>query len=399
MKSLFRISNGVLSCIAILFYVSGLSGFSQETEGLFVSIQTNLGTFECRLFHEKTPMTVANFVGLAAGTQSWMNFKNGEAEARPYYDGIIFHRVISGFVIQGGSPKGDGTDGPGYSFPDEFDPTLRHSRAGLLSMANSGLNSNGSQFFVTLAPTPHLDDLHSIFGEVSLGMDIIEQIGQVPTDAASKPVTPVVIEHIEIIRRGPAAEAFDPSQHNLPSIEDAKPVPSILESGIILNFEQSADTAYYVFQTPNFGNWQNGRIALFPETPEPASFVPVPETLNQPAYFYRITKVAYGLSVHTPQSLAGRKITMTLGSGQILECSFVDESTGTFILDQDTPGNITNYTWRQEAHRGVSVISYDTLATMQLDFAFSEVDQGNFSGTVFSQSNFKIMGPFTSEDL
>ncbi|HIL68631.1 MAG TPA: peptidylprolyl isomerase, partial [Verrucomicrobia bacterium] len=129
MKSLFRISNGVLSCIAILFYVSGLSGFSQETEGLFVSIQTNLGTFECRLFHEKTPMTVANFVGLAAGTQSWMNFKNGEAEARPYYDGIIFHRVISGFVIQGGSPKGDGTDGPGYSFPDEFDPTLRHSRA------------------------------------------------------------------------------------------------------------------------------------------------------------------------------------------------------------------------------------------------------------------------------
>jgi peptidyl-prolyl cis-trans isomerase A (cyclophilin A) len=161
---------------------------------------TSEGSFTARLFDEEVPNTVANFVGLAEGTKEWTHPGTREKMRTPYYDGIIFHRVIEGFMIQGGDPLGFGTGGPGFTFGDEFHPSRRHDKAGILSMANAGPGTNGSQFFITLGPTPHLDNRHSVFGEVVSGLDIIKKIGSVPTGRQDRPVTPVVMNKVTIER-------------------------------------------------------------------------------------------------------------------------------------------------------------------------------------------------------
>ena len=168
--------------------------------GTYAQFDTSEGTFMIRLFDKQAPNTVANFVGLAEGTREWKDPQTGQPKTGPFYDGVTFHRVIDGFMIQGGDRLGTGTGGPGYKFADEFHPSLRHSKAGILSMANSGANTNGSQFFITLGPTPHLDNRHSVFGEVIEGMDVVTRIGSVPTGRQDRPVKPVVINKIAIKR-------------------------------------------------------------------------------------------------------------------------------------------------------------------------------------------------------
>ncbi|HZI79138.1 MAG TPA: peptidylprolyl isomerase [Vicinamibacterales bacterium] len=162
---------------------------------------TTEGSFKVRLFDQETPETVANFVGLAEGTKEWTHPGTQEKMTNtPFYDGIVFHRVIEGFMIQGGDPLGKGIGGPGYQFKDEFHPSLRHTKAGILSMANAGANTNGSQFFITLGPTPHLDNKHSVFGEVTEGMEVVRRIGSTPTGRQDRPVKDIVINSIKITR-------------------------------------------------------------------------------------------------------------------------------------------------------------------------------------------------------
>jgi peptidyl-prolyl cis-trans isomerase A (cyclophilin A) len=162
---------------------------------------TSEGRFTVRLFDEDAPRTVANFVELAEGTKEWTDPRTGQKAKRPLYDDLIFHRVISGFMIQGGDPLGTGTGGPGYKFGDEFSPKLRHDKAGILSMANSGPNTNGSQFFITLAPTPWLDNKHSVFGEVVEGMDVVKKIAETPTSKpGDRPLKPITVQTIKINR-------------------------------------------------------------------------------------------------------------------------------------------------------------------------------------------------------
>ena len=168
--------------------------------GLYAKFETTLGNFTVELFEEKVPVTVGNFAGLAQGTKEWKHPKTGEAHTKPYYDGIIFHRVIEGFMIQGGDPLGMGHGGPGFQFKDEFHPDLRHDQAGILSMANAGPNTNGSQFFITLAATPHLDRRHTVFGRVVEGLDVVHAIGRTATDGQDRPKTPVVMNKVTIER-------------------------------------------------------------------------------------------------------------------------------------------------------------------------------------------------------
>lgn len=167
--------------------------YKEDVERVTAVFETSLGTFEAELYAKECPETVWNFVNLAEGRQET------EREGH-FYDGLTFHRVIADFVIQGGCPMGNGTGGPGYQFADEFDPSLKHDRGGVFSMANAGPGTNGSQFFVTLAATPHLDGRHSVFGKVVTGMDVVTKIGSVATGPMDKPLEPVVIKEVTIRR-------------------------------------------------------------------------------------------------------------------------------------------------------------------------------------------------------
>ena len=169
------------------------SDYKEDMDRVTAVFDTSLGTFKAELFARECPETVWNFVNLAEGRQDTDRDGN-------FYDGLTFHRVIAGFVIQGGCPIGNGTGGPGYQFKDEFDPSLKHDGEGILSMANAGPGTNGSQFFVTLAPTPHLDGRHSVFGKVSDGLDIVRKIGSVATGSMDSPIEPVVMNRVTIER-------------------------------------------------------------------------------------------------------------------------------------------------------------------------------------------------------
>ncbi len=169
--------------------------------GVYAQFVTSEGNFTVRLYDQEAPKTVENFIGLAEGTKEWTDPRTSQKVKKPYYDGVTFHRVIENFMIQGGDPLGQGIGGPGYTFGDEFHPKARHDKAGILSMANRGPNTNGGQFFITLGPTPHLDDRHSVFGEVVEGMDVIKKIGSTATSERDRPLTDIVVETVTIERR------------------------------------------------------------------------------------------------------------------------------------------------------------------------------------------------------
>ena len=172
------------------------------TTTLTATLHTSLGAIVIRLFPDYAPKTVRNFAELAQGAREWTDPRTGQASKARLYDGTIFHRVIPGFMIQGGDPLGTGTGGPGYRFADEFHPDLTFDRAGLLAMANAGPGTNGSQFFITTVPTPHLNRRHTIFGEVIRGQDVVEEISRVKTGAADRPVNDVVVQSVEIESAG-----------------------------------------------------------------------------------------------------------------------------------------------------------------------------------------------------
>ncbi len=164
------------------------------------TLHTNRGDIVVELLEDHAPQTVANFVGLAGGTREYVDPSTGETKTGHYYDGLTFHRVIDGFMIQGGCPRGDGRGGPGYQFADEFHPELQFDKPYLLAMANAGPGTNGSQFFITVAPTPHLNRRHTIFGAVTdpESQQVVDAIAKTPTDRMDRPIEPVVIERVTL---------------------------------------------------------------------------------------------------------------------------------------------------------------------------------------------------------
>lgn len=202
--------------ISLLFFaiLATLSGCKSSQhpdlgDGIFAAIETDKGEIILKLESDKTPLTVANFVALAEGNNP---FVSDNYKSKKYYDGLIFHRIIKDFMIQGGDPTGTGSGNPGYKFKDEIVDSLSHYKAGILSMANSGPGTNGSQFFITHKETPFLDGRHTVFGEVVQGMEVVDTIANVKTGEKDKPIADVVMTHVGIIRNGKEAKKFDAVQ-------------------------------------------------------------------------------------------------------------------------------------------------------------------------------------------
>jgi peptidyl-prolyl cis-trans isomerase A (cyclophilin A) len=174
--------------------------------GVYAVFDTTMGRIVCRLFPDKAPLTVKNFIDLTNGKKRWFDEKKNAWAERRYYDGLIFHRVIPNFMIQGGDQMGTGRGNIGFTFKDEFHPELKFDRPGLLAMANAGPNTNGGQFFITVAPADWLNNRHTIFGEVVEGQDVVVKISEVPRGENDKPTTPVVMNKVTIVNvRAPAA--------------------------------------------------------------------------------------------------------------------------------------------------------------------------------------------------
>jgi len=205
--------------VAATFFPAKLEAVP-TTNGLYASIATTKGTFFCILRYDLVPRTVGNFVSLTDGSKDWLDYSKAAVVKKPFYNGLTFHRVVTNFVIQGGSPNGQGTDDPGYRFRDEITNSLSHNKAGILAMANSGPNSNGSQFYLTLGPQLFLDGHYSIFGAVVEGLNVVTNIGNVATDTNNRPLVPVYMTNVTILRIGTAASNF-----NATAISPALPVP------------------------------------------------------------------------------------------------------------------------------------------------------------------------------
>lgn len=197
----------LLVLITSISFASCKSKYPNLEKGVYAEFVTNKGTFLAKFYNDAAPLTVANFVELANGTHPMVD---SIYKGKPFFNGLTFHRVIKDFMIQGGDPNGDGRGNPGYKFPDEFADTLKHTKKGLLSMANSGPGTNGSQFFITLKETPWLDNKHSIFGEIVKGQEVVDSIGMVATTKpGDKPVDPVIIQEVNIINNGIKPLSFE----------------------------------------------------------------------------------------------------------------------------------------------------------------------------------------------
>ena len=191
--------------VGVVLALAGLSsssamGQSQRKPGLYAIFETNQGRIVVELYDKDAPITVKNFVDLAEGNKEWKDPRTGQMKKTRYFDGLVFHRVIPEFMIQGGDPTGTGTGGPGYRFQDEFKPNLKFDKPGRLAMANAGPGTNGSQFFITEVNTDFLNNKHTIFGQVLEGMDVVRKIARVQKDASDKPRQPVVMHKVTIER-------------------------------------------------------------------------------------------------------------------------------------------------------------------------------------------------------
>ena len=196
----------ILLMTSLIALVSCKAQYPDLEDGLYAEFITTEGVMVAKLAHKKAPITVANFISLAEGTNTMVD---SAYQGKKFYNGLIFHRVINGFMIQGGDPTGTGGGSPGYKFTDEYHPDLKHDKPGILSMANSGRNTNGSQFFITEIPKPHLDNGYNIFGELVIGIDIQDSISNVKTASGNRPIQDVVIKELNIIRKGKDAKSFD----------------------------------------------------------------------------------------------------------------------------------------------------------------------------------------------
>ena len=354
-----------------------------QANGIFADFTTSMGSFTCQLDYTNAPRTTANFIGLATGQQTWLDLVTGRARTNAFYNGLTFHRVIAGFMNQGGSPNGLGTDGPGYVFTDEFSPQLVFDSFGVLAMANSGPNSDAAQFFITVAPYAAGNNVYSIFGRLTSGSNVVYAINHVATDSNAKPLTNVVIQQVSIRRVGTAAQAFNVNAQGLPIVTNLSLKIAATASQVTLAFtnRQYADNRLYS-ATNLVGAWTSNALGI--EITAPVSNN-VQQAKNAPRCFYSMAQIQYGSSTFAPKTMYGRTLTLnfTVGPG-LITITFDSSGGGTYTWVGQPSGTVASYTWSQEPYRGfLWPLQLSALVPLTLRLDFTSNTAGTMSGTAY----------------
>jgi len=365
--------------------------FSTElADGLYATLQTTLGEFTVSLEFEKAPRTTANFVSLAEGSRPWLH-PGGSIRTRPYYNGMVFHRVINGFMIQGGCPLGNGTSGPGYRLRDEFHPDLRHDRPGVLSMANSGWDTNGGQFFITVDATPRLDldNVHSVFGSVVQGMSVVSNIAAVATDAQDRPLESVVITNVVITRAGESAHAFSAANPSLPQVSEV-PISISNRPALQLSTPTAATSETRVFSSLDLGNWTESTSEYWHE--EAGDWVlSIPSGTDR--WFFRAVRFTYSLSPYFVEDPTGRHITVT-ADGITLQVWPEADQGGVFKFEQESD-RIVAWSWVRQLHRANLFIQTDFPDAYYFILHFDEFEGGRCMVYAWRNNNWSYWGEHT----
>jgi cyclophilin family peptidyl-prolyl cis-trans isomerase len=442
----------LLIALGSSFYARG------QGEGIFAEFNTSMGSFTCRLEYASSPKAVANFIGLATGQRAWLDQNTGAVKNEPYYDGLTFHRVIQGFVIQSGSRNGQGTDGPGYAFLDEFTNSLRYTTTGVLGMANSGTNSNGAQFFITVGSQATLNDHYTIFGELTGGTNVLLDINRVSTDPFSdKPTSDIMLQSVVIRPVGAQAQAFDINAQGLPVVTSQRLSIAANSSNLVsLTFSNHPYAENFLFSslgdmyvpatftnvyvTTNFfvtnsavvTNYMTnivGGVTNITSTNVNVTNVtltslyatniyatnlatwfsqslgievpnaPITNTFyrvrNQDRSFFKLAQINYP-PIYVPQSINNRTLALNFDNGQgSIVINFNGSGGGTYTSPGDPPGTIKNYGWSQTYYQGdLDPITYSLILPMSLSLFFNSPSNGIFNGTVNSSGSYTVTGTF-----
>lgn len=345
---------------------------------LYADFQTSVGNFTCELNYKTTPKTVANFVSLAEGSRPWLDERSGLVSStrpvQPFYDGLTIHRVVNqtgGRILQAGSRKGDGSDGPGYTFADEFQAAVpashQHDSAYQISMANVGLNSNGSQFFITGGAIPSLDGKHTVFGKVVSGSSVIEAILAAPTDSSEKPVTPITLQHVVIRKVGTEATRFNPSRIALPTVTAPK-FRSKITPGVsaALNFAQPPRSLLHLWASEDGGTTWNDIGTRFIGAGERAAAGVQFSLADTPAdaqLLFRPVVTTYPSDSIVPSSILNQQLYLENESG---DYTFHFNSTGeqSYLIvlpsGETKTGNITQVSYTPDGYGATLIVDTAT---------------------------------------
>jgi peptidyl-prolyl cis-trans isomerase A (cyclophilin A) len=381
-----------MAVFAVLFLLPAPALIAQ-TDGIYADFSTSMGNFTCRLYYEDAPKATANFIGLATGKKAWLDNANGLAKSNAFYNGLIFHRVIANFMIQGGSHTGTGSGDPGYAFQDEFKSTLRFDGAGVLAMANSGPGSNGSQFFITVAATPHLNDAHTIFGRVTSGQAVVDNISKVAVDSDSRPLTNVVIQSVQIRRVGAAAENFNIDAQGLPIVANRSlNIEKTAADQVTLSFANRLYTDTRIYGSTNLTPWSGsalGRDTTLPVTTNSNA------STESPRRFFRAVQVDYPSALPVPMTMDNRTLVLRFNGYGTNTTVFHSAGGGSYSWPGIGSGDVVFYNWTQEPYRGrLWPVYWSGYHPFYLRLDFLTATNGNFSGHQ-DVSGAPVSGTFT----
>jgi len=404
MNNAFFLRTAIKSMLTAVLLFPALKGSAQyaSTNGIFAEFNTSMGSYTCVLYYAQAPKAVANFIGLATGQRAWLDLPSGVVKTNPFYNGLTFHRVITNFVIQAGSPNGVGSDGPGYAFVDEITNTLQFTSYGTLAMANSGPDSNGSQFFVTATNNlAALNNGYTIFGRLYGGSNVVHAINLVPTDANSKPLANVTISNIKIQRSGTAANAFDINAQGLPLVTNLNLKIAKAGANVSLILSNRLYTDNRLYASSDLASWTANQLGI--ETAAPVSNTNL-QSASAPAQFFRAAQIQYTASTFAPKSVYGRTITTVFTNGVSGTNVMVFDSVGVGTFSYNgSPGTITGYSWIQAPYNGklwpIGFSSIIPVLTLALNYDTATV--GTFTGTAYpyypsSFGAYTLGGTFTA---